>query len=51
MRILLVPVIIACALGGTVGVLKLIQKFFPGAGKTVEKTQEWIDKHNGSSEK
>ena len=45
LQILLVPVIIACALGGTVGALKLIQKFFPGAGKTVEKTEEWIEKH------
>lgn len=29
MEILLVPVIIGCALGGTVGLLKLIQNVFP----------------------
>lgn len=46
MKYLLVPVIMACAIGGTVGALKLIKKFFPDAGSTVEKTQEWIDKHN-----
>ena len=30
LKFLLVPVIMACAIGGTVGILKLIQKFFPG---------------------
>lgn len=45
LQILLVPVIIACALGGTVGILKLIRKFFPNSGKTIEKTEEWIEKH------
>lgn len=30
LKFLLVPVIMACAVGGTVGILKLIQKFFPG---------------------
>lgn len=45
LQILLVPVIIACALGGTVTVLKLIRKFFPDSGKIVDKTEEWIEKH------
>ncbi|MDO4962236.1 MAG: hypothetical protein Q4E57_10390 [Eubacteriales bacterium] len=45
MQYLLVPVIMGCAIGGTVGALKLIQKFFPNAGKTVEKTLGWIEKH------
>lgn len=44
-QILLVPVIIVCALIGTVGVLKVIQKFFPNAGRTVEKTEEWIERY------
>lgn len=30
LKFLLVPVIMVCAVGGTVGILKLIQKFFPG---------------------
>ncbi len=51
LQILLVPVIILCAFGGTVGLLKLIQKFFPGAFRAAEKTQEWIDKHNTSCDK
>ncbi|MDO4961573.1 MAG: hypothetical protein Q4E57_06950 [Eubacteriales bacterium] len=46
MQYLLVPVIMVCAIGGTVGILKLIQKFFPGSEKTIDKTQEWIDKHS-----
>lgn len=46
MQYLLVPVIMVCAIGGTVGILKLIGKFFPNSGKTMEKTQEWIDKHS-----
>lgn len=29
LKYLLVPVIIICALGGTVGILKLMGKFFP----------------------
>lgn len=45
LQILSVFVIIACALGGTVGILKLIRKFFPSSGKTLEKTEEWIEKH------
>lgn len=45
MQILLVPVIIVCALGGTVGVLKLIRKFFPNAGKSAAKAEEWIERH------
>ncbi|MEY8392896.1 hypothetical protein AALA98_16390 [Lachnospiraceae bacterium 45-W7] len=45
LQILLVPVIMACALGGTVGILKLIRKFFPNAGTSVEKTEVWIEKH------
>lgn len=48
---LLVPVIMVCAIGGTVGALKLIKKFFPGAGNTVEKTQEWIDRHSTAATK
>ncbi|WP_296879953.1 hypothetical protein [Thomasclavelia sp.] len=43
--IILVPVIIGCALGGTVGILKVIHKFFPNAKNSVEKTEEWIEKH------
>ena len=30
LKILLVPVIMACAVGGTVGILKVIGKVFPG---------------------
>lgn len=29
-NIVLVPVIMACAAGGTIGVMKLIKKLFPG---------------------
>ena len=32
MTIILVPVIMACALGGTVGLLKIIKKITPGDG-------------------
>lgn len=45
MGILLVPVIIACALGGTVGMLKLIGKAFPNATRTKERADEWIERH------
>ena len=51
MQYLLVPVIMGCAICGTVGALKLIQKFFPNSGKTVEKTHEWVDKHSARAEK
>lgn len=30
LKLLMVPVIMVCALGGTVGILKVIQKIFPG---------------------
>lgn len=30
LKFLLVPVIMACAVGGTAGILKVIQKVFPG---------------------
>ncbi len=30
LKFLLVPVIMVCALGGTVGIIKLIEKVFPG---------------------
>lgn len=42
---ILLPVIIVCAIGGTVGMLCTIQKLFPYAGKYVEKTKEWINKN------
>lgn len=45
MKYLLVPVIMAAAVGGTVGALKLIRKFFPDADKTIDRTNEWIEKH------
>ncbi len=45
MQYLLVPVIMLLAIGGTVGLLKLIQKFFPSSCKTAERAQKWIDKH------
>lgn len=45
MQFVLVPVIIGVATGGTIGILKLIQTFFPDARKTIEKTEEWIEKH------
>lgn len=45
MQYLLVPVIMVCAIGGTVGALKLIRKFFPNSGRIVKKTEEWIEKH------
>lgn len=45
MQYLLVPVIMVCAIGGTVGALKLIKKFFPDSDKSVKKTEEWIEKH------
>lgn len=51
MQYLLVPVIMVCAIGGTVGALKLIKKFFSNAGNTMEKTQEWIDKHSTDTAK
>lgn len=45
MKHLLVPVIMCCAIGGTVGALKLIHKYFPDACKTQEQTEEWIKNH------
>lgn len=45
MKYLLVPVIIICAIAGTVGILKLIQKIFPGSAKIASKAEEWIEKH------
>lgn len=51
MQYLLVPVIMVCAIGGTVGALKLIKKFFPNAGDTVDRTQEWIDRHSTAEAK
>lgn len=32
LQLILVPVIMVCALGGTVGILKVIQKLTPGEG-------------------
>ena len=43
-RILLVPVIIVCALVGTVLILKLVQKFFPGSTKTKERANELAER-------
>ena len=40
---LLVPVIIACALGGTVGLLKLIRHFFPKAARIEGRAREWAE--------
>ena len=45
MKYLLVPVIMCCAIGGTVGALKLIQRYFPDSGKIAEKAEEWIANH------
>ena len=36
MNFLLVPVIMLCAIVGTVGMLKLIQKFFPNAERIID---------------
>lgn len=44
-KFLLVPVIMACALGGTIGLLKVIKHFFPGADNITKRTEEWIDTH------
>lgn len=38
-NILLVPVIMACATGGTIGLLKIINKIVPGGKDTI--TREW----------
>ncbi len=46
MKYLIAPVIMVCALAGTIGLMKLIQKFFPDSGNSVAGTQEWIDKHS-----
>lgn len=51
MKFFLVPVIIVCALLGTVGVLKLIQKIFPSSSKIEGKAEEWIDKHKEKTER
>lgn len=40
MKILLVPVIMVCAGTGTVGMLKLIQTFFPDMGKIIGKKED-----------
>lgn len=45
MQYLLVPVIMILAIGGTIGLLKLIQKFFPNSSKSADRAQEWIEKH------
>lgn len=45
MKYFLVPVIMAAAVGGTVGALKLIRRFFPESDQTIEKADEWIEKH------
>lgn len=45
MKYLLVPIIMGLAVGGTVGALKLIRKFFPESEKTKEKAEEWIEQH------
>ena len=51
MKIILVPVIIACALGGTVGMLKLIGHIFPDASKIEEKARKWVDEHDTTDNK
>lgn len=43
MKILMVPVIMLCALGGTIGLLKLIGHFFPGAVLFEKKAREWAE--------
>lgn len=43
MSFVLVPVIIACALGGTVGLLKLIQKFAPDSANIAGGVHDRID--------
>lgn len=45
MEIVLVPVIMVCALGGTIGLLKLIQKVVPNSTRTKERADEWIEQH------
>lgn len=44
MKFLLVPVIMVCALAGTVGMLKLISRFFPGASGIERWFREWTQK-------
>lgn len=43
--LLLVVAIMALALGGTVGILKLIKKIFPKSTRIVERGQKWADEH------
>lgn len=45
MKIILVPVIMGCALIGSVGLIKLIGRLFPDARDIAGKTQEWLDDH------
>lgn len=45
MKFLMVPVIMACALGGTIGMLKLIGHFFPNANKIEKKAREWAEQN------
>lgn len=48
MKFLLVPVIMVCALAGTVGMLKLIGRFFPDAAGIERWFREWT---KGDTEK
>lgn len=50
-KILLVPVIMGCALGGTVGIIKAIQHFFPEMDRLTRPFDQWNDPHEGHAEK
>lgn len=43
-----VILIMACALGGTVGLIKGIHHFFPGADHIAKRANDWIEKHKPS---
>lgn len=44
----LVPVIMVCAIGGTVGALKLIGRLFPNATNIAQCGQDWADRHGAN---
>lgn len=48
MEYLLVPVIMVCAIGGTVGALKVIGKLFPNSTNIAQRGQDWADRHGAN---
>lgn len=44
LKFLLVPVVMGCALGGTVGLIKVIRHVFPGIDNIAKRPDEWDEK-------